>query len=717
MSSNTIDRRDSYRLHLDPGQATIRTAGDDGPDIELRDLSAGGGRWIVRTTAPELPLLPPVTIDLTGEHSLQAELDVVRVRSHERGVFHLGARWGALTPGGLHTLSSFIARECHRRASDPARLLDAARSLRVQSPVFIRNLLGPRHAADTQMLSIIDRNLRLGAQLRVDNMTFEAGRRVIRARFVGTEATQLLANRSYKFALNRAGAVTIFESRCLTQSGSDVTLTVPEEVRQSGSRESRRIDSAGIGAAVSVSLSQPRLGGANVTGVILDVSGRGLSFLVPALRHGLFPGDRIARLCVALPDGAITAQAVVRSVAPHSDAEASNGDGVACGVHLVGFANTENAARWRRFVFHCMHPNLIDGKHHATSALEVLESSNYLALWTSAESRTHVRDAYLKAWQGVHHDVGHCLLLQRQQSTDRLGVIAGSLAYPRSWILHHLARDGRADHGSETPLREACELISGILHRLKSETDLEHFVIYIERGKRWNERLYVDFAKQYFDHDKLLLSALEVYRRSTRLPLPPVSAAVEIAAATPATLAALATHLETVTAPLERRALALDHDQIGLADFHGLCADRGHERRRDVYLALVHGRAVAALIAETGSEGANLFGLLNACRIVTLVDAANQEAVDPDVHRALLHRAAEHYREAGKENFLLFESENADPAAPLSLGFAHISGGFRWIAHRDVIPPWAAYLEGLLAVTSQPASAGSGPRAPVPRPS
>jgi hypothetical protein len=29
-----------------------------------------------------------------------------------------------------------------------------------------------------------------------------------------------------------------------------------------------------------------------------------------------------------------------------------------------------------------------------------------------------------------------------------------------------------------------------------------------------------------------------------------------------------------------------------------------------------------------------------------------------------------------------------------------VSGGLRWIAHRDVIPAWAAYLEGLLATAN-----------------
>jgi hypothetical protein len=429
---------------------------------------------------------------------------------------------------------------------------------------------------------------------------------------------------------------------------------------------------------------RPRLGGAAVSAAVLEVAGRGLSFAAtPA--HGLLPGDRIDGLRIDLPGQSLTADAVVRSLS-----EREHPDPPACGVELVRFPRRRDGERWRRFVFERTHPNLIDGTGRAEETWRVLEASRYVELWTPPAARAHVRAAYVRAWQDAHPEVGHTLVLQRQGVS--LGVIATSVVYPRSWLLHHLARDGGAEGTSDGPLRAASDLLGGVLHRLQAETDLEHFVLFIERGKRWNERLYVDFAERYFDKDRLFLAEMDVFRRSTAAPLPGDPAAgVAVVAADAAARARLARRLAATAAPIERQALALDEDRLDLSSFTEACARRRYERRREISIAYLGGEARAGLIAESGGEGVNLFGLLNSCRIVPLSD----EPLEPTVRAALLGRAVDHYRVAGKTHFLYFEDQPGADDAPARLGFERVSGGLRWIAHRDVIPSWSAYLDGL----------------------
>jgi hypothetical protein len=266
---------------------------------------------------------------------------------------------------------------------------------------------------------------------------------------------------------------------------------------------------------------------------------------------------------------------------------------------------------------------------------------------------------------------------------------AGSAVTPRSWVLHHLASDARGEDARQ-PLSNAYQVISAILNRLRMETDLEHFLIYLECGKRWNERLYADFADRYFDRDKILLTPMVVHRRATLAPLPAPSP-LPVLEATGPLLSLLARRLAETTPEIERRALALDEDRIRLYAFSEACDRWGQERKRDVFFAFEGGHPRAALIAESGGEGVNVFGLLNTCRIVNLEDQ-----VSAAVREALLARAVAHYRDRGKQHFLLFEDADVDEV-PARLGFQRISGGLRWIAHRDVIPAWAAYLEGLLA--------------------
>jgi hypothetical protein len=674
------DRRDSYRLHLDPGQAVVRVK--DGPPIELRDLSASGGRLIVREAGAEWPELPLLEIDLGNGDSLSAQPDVVRARSHEPGVYHLGARFRGLGAESVHKLSRFIAREFHRRTSDPSRLLDLSRSLAVDSPLFIHNLFAPRESGG-QALSVIDRNLRLGAELRVDGIAFDEGRRVIRARFVGGPA-RLSPERTYNFLLGGPSAVTVFESRCLEQRGDEVLLAMPREVRQAGSREGRRIELDGA-APLRVSFSHPRLTGESSGGAILDVAERGLSFWVPA-DHGLFPGDRLSDLRIELPGQTLRARASVRRIG------APVAGRVSCGVELTLFTTRDEAEVWRRFVFGHLHPNIVDGSGRAGDAWALLEGSKYVERWTPPAAREHVREEYLRVWQDPPPELGHSLLLYRERGAS--GLAAGSAVTPRSWVLHHLASDALGDGDARLPLSNAYQVISAILNRLRMETDLEHFLIYLECGKRWNERLYADFAARYFDRDKVLLTPMVVHRRATEAPLPEAPPLGPVIEATGPLLSLLARRLAETAPEIERKALALDEDRIRLFAFSEACDRWGQERRRDIFFAFHDRQPVAALIAESGNEGVNVFGLLNTCRIVGLVDQ-----VPAPAREALLRRAVEHYRARGKKHFLLFEDADIDEL-PARLAFERVSAGLRWIAHREVIPAWAAYLEGLLATAN-----------------
>lgn len=689
------ERRSSYRLPLEPGQAVVRFF--EGPPVELRDLSASGASLVVRGPGTQKASLPPVEIDLGDGETIVTQPEVVTIRAFEPGVLHLGARWGALAPDQLRKLSRFITREFQRRNSDPARLLDSSRALTVTNPLFIRNLLGQR-GPSASVISVIDRNLRLGAQLRVEDVTFQEGRRVIRARFVGDDAPALSGDQPYEFVLQSAGAVTVFESRCLDQIGADVTLALPEEVRQASSRDSRRIDVSDPATPLHVSFAHPRLAGERIAGEVFNVAAGGLSFRVPRDKHGLFPGDRLADFRIQLPsDACLVAQAGVRSIA-----DRDRPDFFSCGVQLT-FTSQPDRECWRRFVFDRMHPNLVDGNGLADSAWDLLEASKYVELWTAPQAREHVRGAYLASWQASPSEIGHSLVLRRQERS--VGLSAGSVIYPRGWLLHHLARDGRGDAQNQAPLRDASELISGILHRLKTETDFQFFLIYLERGKRFNERLYIDFADRYFDKSKLLIKSMEVFRRSVDVASPATAdaaaSAVDIVNATPQLLAILAHQLAATCSPIEIDALALDRERLDLAGFTQFCAQRGYERRRDLFFAVNDGQLEAALIAESGGEGVNLFGLLNSCRIVPLGPDRPSQAC----REALLRRAIAHYRDAGKKTFLLFEDPGAGDEAPARLGFELISGGLQWIAHRDVLPAWAAYLDGLLASTPAPSQA------------
>ena len=198
-----------------------------------------------------------------------------------------------------------------------------------------------------------------------------------------------------------------------------------------------------------------------------------------------------------------------------------------------------------RFVFHQVHPDLVDGRGRADSAWQVLESSRYIDLWSSEPYRERIRREFIRSWSAPAPEVGHELILQREDRS--VGVSAGSVAYPGTWILHHLAVAPGSDRREvQKVMQYAGQLISGILFRLRDLANLDHFVIYAEKGKRWNSRLYHDFAERYRSDDKLLCTSSRVYRRLMDAPTATPAAGpadLKVVRATRRLWSALARHL------------------------------------------------------------------------------------------------------------------------------------------------------------------------------
>ena len=473
---------------------------------------------------------------------------------------------------------------------------------------------------------------------------------MIRARVIG-DAGLLRHEHPYTFVLGGAGAVTLFESHCLLRRRDDVLIAMPGEVRQTGFRESPRVSLPGT-ASTGIVVDHPRLSGARIEEPLFDVAGRGVSFPVDADGHALFPGDRLSGLRVTLPDGSIEAMGVVRSLASRR-----SGNRLSCGVELVDFAGREDRHRWHRFVFRHTHPDLRDSHGRAATAWNVLEASKYIDLWTPPQHRERIRHQFLRSWDAPANEVGHKMVLHKDRTP--VGVSAGSVAYPGTWILHHLGiAPGGEGRDAHQAMQHASELIAGLLYRLRDMADLEHFVIYAERGKRWNDRLYGDFAARYADEDKLLCTPSRVYRRLADTALPAATSEeleIEVQLSTPALLAKLASHLRQVLPAAELRAYALDEERIDLTSFSSECARHGYERTREVFFAFEKAEPVAAMLVETGSEGVNVFGLLNACRMFWLgPPPANAAAI----RLRLLRDAVTYYRAAGKKSFLAFQDEH-----------------------------------------------------------
>jgi hypothetical protein len=355
---------------------------------------------------------------------------------------------------------------------------------------------------------------------------------------------------------------------------------------------------------------------------------------------------------------------------------------------LIEFERERDQDLWSRYTFSVTHPRVFaTSTPDARVVWDLLSSSGYVDEWTPPTEREYLHRELLHDWGTASEDTGHVVFVGPPERP--VGQTSGSLIYPGTWLIHHL---GMADDGRQPQevLEDACELFTAQLQTILRTKNAEHFLICVSDGTRWNKRIYEDFVAGYSEGDSAA-SRFTVYRYAAPSTAPQDAGCVSgaVSRATAKQWRVISESLRTQVTPVEYRALGLDPDAIDLREFSAICARQHLLRTRAAFVYNEGGEDEAALLAETGPEGTNLFGLFNSCSIVGLTS----RGVSTTAREALLQEAIRAFAIAGKRSFLFFDGPSSSPAPEVvSLGFQHISNAFRWVAHRNVIPAWSEYL-------------------------
>jgi len=137
-------------------------------------------------------------------------------------------------------------------------------------------------------------------------------------------------------------------------------------------------------------------------------------------------------------------------------------------IELTEFETRGDRERWLRHVFALAHPRTTDlDAGLASLAWEVLDSSDYLGLWTRPEDRERLEQEFLSSWSSPPHVPGHLIVLREEER--RVGTFATSRAYPKTWLLHSLGVDQKERRKRRYFLDVARELYAAMLTLLKGE--------------------------------------------------------------------------------------------------------------------------------------------------------------------------------------------------------------------------------------------------------
>ena len=533
-------------------------------------------------------------------------------------------------------------------------------------------------------LSVYRGDQPLPARLRLDAIAPQMGH---------LETTSDLENAleedaSYSFLLPGSGAAMLFSATAQRCRGHAVTLSFPVEMLQGGFRDSLRLPTR-QGEGILVSFPHHRTDGLRRARVAQDVSDQGLSFPLEAGQDLLLPGDRLEDLRVELPTGAVSTLAVVRSIAPRDGAL-----GLTCGIELLDFEGAADHRRWERYVFSKAYPRTVnEGPELAGMAWQMLDSSGYLDLWTRAEDRERLERRFHREWRWPAAVPSHLIVLREESGST--GTFATSRLYPKTWLLHSLGVDKNARRRHGAVLDLARELYAAMLRLLKRETQGRFFALFVQKDKRWTDLLYGGFVRTLPVDAPSVYDEYVLYKCRTEdepAPLPADGVRWSVKKADRDELAGLARQLRELLTPLEIEAYSYGEDEIDLRSFS---AEDPAELRRSVLVARDEEGPLAALVLESGSEGVNVFGLLNSCRIFFLRPVHDRAEVK-GICGALLAAAREDYRARDTREFIIFATHEAMAEAAFERGGCLISEGVRWVASCELLQAWTSYIDEVL---------------------
>jgi hypothetical protein len=269
-------------------------------------------------------------------------------------------------------------------------------------------------------------------------------------------------------------------------------------------------------------------------------------------------------------------------------------------------------------------------------------------------------------------------------------------------LVHHFGIDERQrKEDRQDFFKLAREAYCGMHQLLSSLANIKYFVIYADSGMAWNQLMYGNFLRRYSAREDFIYDKYRVYKCMPQVGLvksrfPPGS--LQITGRNRKLERLLSQHLKIQLPAIEFEAFCYSEEEIGLDKFSSKCAKDGYERERRIFFAVEGGTVLAALVAETGDEGINIFGLFNKCWFVYMKP---QAAWNNRIKKQLLRRAIRFYAEKGKKEFILIESLGDESDDLLkSLGFYCVANGFRFLARQTILPAWMSYADETIGMLS-----------------
>ncbi len=416
---------------------------------------------------------------------------------------------------------------------------------------------------------------------------------------------------------------------------------------------------------------------------VRDISFGGLCFATSPEDDLAFPGLVLPELTVTTQEGEIIKLCgQVRSIAPGRQ----EGDKDLSGMTVTP-CSPDDEIKWMKLVTSILYPRTRTSEEMTEPLWSLFEAAGYMSLaGKTPEDFAELKRGFLevgrKAARAPH------LICQAVWPSSR-GIEASvsfCKPYQHAWMGHQLAkRPGRLPDDAPEPGQILEDIYLRAFEHPQADPEFRWMVGYIEPSVSWMIRAHLEFAKRYEKLGEALVKPMTMFSVSCDEDSAVTSSDITVGRATAADKSLLGVAISATQPLAYRESHDLVADRLDLDEASWAWKTSELQRSRTILIARRRGQPIAAMVAEVGELGTNLFCLLDSARVFPL--APGGEAAYP----MLLQAARAWYRDMGRKSFLFLRDDD-DASYEESGKLHHVSPAALWIISSAILPEFLEHV-------------------------
>ncbi|MCB0272665.1 MAG: hypothetical protein KDD46_06605 [Bdellovibrionales bacterium] len=474
----------------------------------------------------------------------------------------------------------------------------------------------------------------------------------------------------------------VFQTQVLKLDDKNVEIRLSPKVYRLLRRETLRVEKKERDYELKVTLTSKILDQEFIDDQVFDYSEHGISLIDTEGKYAFPKGMPIEKITVDIKDqGTIMGEGVVRNYVWNPELKK-----YVIGLHFIK-GGEPNITNWNNFILKARYPTLDfqykDEDHK--KIWDLFESSGYLDL-KARDEFDDVREWTRETWKKLSETGSKFSRRIKIESDNHIVAhLQMDRMFPNTWYLHHLAIDPKSN---KTIGKDIYFVSTDVFFGEKSE----YLLTLTELSKKWNQKNYYDFIKQYpnpsfHDLEKFHLFEINIQDFSNY----PSKTNYDINFADKYELKYIQKFLENNSSDLLFKAYSYD-DDFELLNFKKELAQHGIERDRKFVVLKEKNKILGFSQLESCTSGINILSYFDLIYLFSTEEVSDDKKLE--VFKNLINESTKYYKSKGKDKITL-TVHGFEPDKISAKGVKYICEDLRWISLTSLSKKYQSFSKNL----------------------